>query len=81
MDCELIREKINTLKSWPSNPDSADKAFLSGVARDLEQLLESHEKAVNIFCDLIEGKRFDLPFTELEKEIKTIRLGKQPIGE
>lgn len=76
MDCELIREKINILKCWHGSQDSADKAFLSGVAKDLEQLLESHEKAVKILCDLIEGKRFDLPFTELDKEIKTIRFGK-----
>lgn len=45
MDCELIREKINTLRLWPCNPDSADKAFLSGVARDLEMLLEECQKA------------------------------------
>lgn len=42
---DLIREKINTLKMWPSSPDSADKAFLSGVAKDLEMLLAECEKA------------------------------------
>lgn len=36
---EMIQEKINTLKMWPGKPDSADKAFLSGVAKDLEMLL------------------------------------------
>lgn len=48
MDCDLIREKINILKCWPGSPDSADKAFLSGIARGLEQLLESNEKEVNV---------------------------------
>lgn len=42
---DLIREKINTLKFWPGSPDSADKAFLRGVAKDLEMLLAECEKA------------------------------------
>lgn len=36
---ETIKDKIRTLKEWPGFPNSEEKVFLDGVAKDIERML------------------------------------------
>lgn len=46
---EKIQEKIQQLKDWKGFPDSEDKIFLFGVAKDIESLLDEL-KGIFRFC-------------------------------